>query len=106
MSSSNTTQYPEPPSQEERRTQEQLAIEAPPSAEAATELRVDGDAVKLHKLGPIVINTDGSISRINNWQEMTGPEQQAASKLVARRNEIRRKALLEREKEQDKEVES
>jgi hypothetical protein len=32
-------------------------------------LQVGGPAVGLDHLGPIVLNTDGSISRISNWQE-------------------------------------
>ena len=36
---------------------------------------VDGSPVKLDRLGPIVVNKGGSLSRITNWQEMSEGEQ-------------------------------
>eukprot|EP01045_Picozoa_sp_COSAG04_P008118 COSAG04_NODE_442_length_14382_cov_72.823566_13_plen_315_part_00 len=50
---------------------------------------VDGTPVKLDRLGPIVVQKDGSLKRITNWQEMTEPEQQRTLKVVARRNKMR-----------------
>ncbi|KAH8595989.1 hypothetical protein B0O99DRAFT_622003 [Bisporella sp. PMI_857] len=74
-----------------------LAIEAPPPAsEQTNEIKVDGDAVKLDVLGPMVINTDGTISRVNNWHQMTEHEQASTRRLLVKRNEARRKALLEK----------
>ncbi|KAL1637328.1 hypothetical protein SLS58_009337 [Diplodia intermedia] len=39
------------------------------SAEALT-LQLGADGVKLDALGPMVVNTDGSLSRIANWERM------------------------------------
>lgn len=50
---------------------------------------VDGNPVKLDRLGPIVVNKDGSLSRITNWGEMSEVEQQRTLKVVARRNKMR-----------------
>ena len=50
---------------------------------------VDGNPVKLDRLGPIVVNKDGSLSRITNWLEMSEGEQQRTLKVVARRNKMR-----------------
>ena len=44
---------------------------------------VDGTPVKLDRLGPIVVQKHGSLKRITNWAEMTGPEQQRTLKVVA-----------------------
>ena len=47
--------------------------------------------IQLDGLGAIIINSDGTMSRISNWQELTPPEQVKALKLISRRNEKRRK---------------
>ena len=43
----------------------------------------------MDKLGPLVINTDGSIARINNWHEMTAQEQQNTLRVLGKRNKMR-----------------
>ena len=67
--------------------------EANAAAEVAAQTATT-DSVALSQLGPIVIEPDGRTSRIANWATMTTREQQTAMKLVARRNEKRRKKLL------------
>ena len=52
-------------------------------------LVVGGDPVQLDSLGPIVVNTDGSLSRITNWAEMTEAEQKKTLRVVAKRNKAR-----------------
>lgn len=49
----------------------------------------------LAMLGPIVLNADGTMSRISNWKDMTPREQESAKRLVTRRNETRRQVLIE-----------
>jgi hypothetical protein len=56
---------------------------------------VDGNPVKLDRLGPIVVNKDGSLSRITNWVEMSEGEQQRTLKVVARRNKMRMGTLAQ-----------
>lgn len=59
----------------------------PPSEDAAvTMLTVGGAPVKLDGLGPIIINSDGSTSRIANWAEMTPEEQERTQRIIAKRN--------------------
>ena len=49
-----------------------LELAAPGDGSAARALTVDGGKVTLDHLGPIVLNADGSLSRITNWDGMTG----------------------------------
>lgn len=74
---------------------EQLAIEEGSSSSATNHLRVGGEAVKLESLGPVVINANGTLSRLNNWHEMTEPEKCATKRMIAKRNEVRRQTLAE-----------
>lgn len=45
-----------------------------------------GQAVLLERLGPVVVNTDGTLSRIANWDKMTDGEKETAKRLLAKRN--------------------
>ena len=84
-------------STETKSPQAPLAIEGPSTdSDRTTKITVDGEAVKLDAMGPMVINADGTISRINNWHEMTEHEQATTTRLLIKRNEARRKALLEK----------
>ena len=56
-------------------------------------LVVDGAPVALDHLGPIVLNLDGTVSRITNWDEMTEEEQKRTLRVVAKRNKARRAQL-------------
>lgn len=67
-----------------------LAIEQGSSSHTVT---VGGDAVKLDQLGPIVLNKDGTMSRVNNWAEMTEPEKCATKRMIAKRNLLRKEEL-------------
>ncbi|WVQ97504.1 hypothetical protein IAU59_004618 [Kwoniella sp. CBS 9459] len=97
-------------------TQEQhhqpLAIEAPPAGTEAqaesgevkqgadddgevTTLDLgEGNVVKLDKLGPMIINSDGTLSRIQNWQDLHPIEQERTVRLlVKKRNVVRLQKL-------------
>eukprot|EP00240_Pyramimonas_obovata_P012290 CAMPEP_0118951446 /NCGR_PEP_ID=MMETSP1169-20130426/53146_1 /TAXON_ID=36882 /ORGANISM="Pyramimonas obovata, Strain CCMP722" /LENGTH=110 /DNA_ID=CAMNT_0006898505 /DNA_START=292 /DNA_END=624 /DNA_ORIENTATION=- len=77
-------------------------VVALPDADTATKDRdnkntvitVGGESIQMDILGPIVLNTDGTMSRINNWHEMTEREQQNTLRLISKRNKQRREALL------------
>ena len=56
-------------------------------------LVVGGNPVKVDRLGPIVVNKDGSLSRITNWLEMSKGEQQKTLLVVAKRNKKRMRQL-------------
>lgn len=77
--------------------QELLAIEEPPAdSDGTTQITVGGEGVTLDVMGPMVLNADGTISRVTNWQEMTEYEQATTKRVLVKRNAERRKALLER----------
>lgn len=43
--------------------------------------------------GPFVINTDGTLSRIKNWDEMAPIERDRAKRIIAMRNKQRMEAI-------------
>jgi hypothetical protein len=51
-------------------------------------------SAKLDELGPIILNTDGTMGRISNWAQFTETERAQALRLVAARNKKRKEALL------------
>ncbi|KAI9593680.1 hypothetical protein BDF19DRAFT_447532 [Syncephalis fuscata] len=69
-------------------TEELLGL---PSASASNESI--NTTARLEALGPVVVNEDGSISRINNWKEMTENERKILERVLLKRN-AQRLALL------------
>ena len=63
-------------------------------------VEMGGQTLTLDELGPIVIQEDGRLGRLSNWQEMTEGEQQMTLKFVAKRNAQRRGALLQRQQQE------
>ncbi len=64
-----------------------LALPAPEDASTSIELDVStGQPVTLDHLGPVVVNTDGTLSRITNWAELSEQEQTASKRRIAKRN--------------------
>ena len=66
------------------------------SLSALTGEDTEEDIFKLKDLGPIIINSDGSMSRIPNWSAMDDNEKTTAQRLIAKRNERRKKELAEK----------
>jgi hypothetical protein len=66
-----------------------LALPSSTSSVGVSTLILGGSPLKLDALGPMVVNTDGSLSRIGNWSEMTELEQQKTLRLIAKRNKKR-----------------
>ncbi|OWZ41849.1 hypothetical protein C356_03738 [Cryptococcus neoformans c45] len=59
----------------------------------------EGNVIKLDKLGPMIINNDGTLSRIQNWQDLHPIEQERTVRLlVKKRNLVRLKNLSDVEK--------
>ena len=54
-----------------------------------------GETLRLEDMGPIIINTDGTTRRIDNWKEMTKHEQEVTWRRIKKRNEERRNKLLD-----------
>jgi hypothetical protein len=50
-------------------------------------------SVSLDSLGPVVVNEDGTISRITNWHEMTDIEKNNILRILPKRNEKRLEKL-------------
>ncbi|KAJ4254845.1 hypothetical protein NW762_009643 [Fusarium torreyae] len=65
-----------------------------------TALRV-GESVRLDALGPLIVNTDGTMGRVGNWTGMTENEKQQTLKLLARRNKQRLEALRAKNAEEE-----
>ena len=55
----------------------------------ATQLNVNGEGVKLDHLGPLVVNKDGTLSRIANWDKMAEIEKQNTLRILGKRNQLR-----------------
>jgi len=52
-----------------------------------------GQPVTLDALGPVVVNSDGSLSRISNWDRMEESEKAVATRRIAKRNVERLRAF-------------
>ncbi|KIW94365.1 uncharacterized protein Z519_04341 [Cladophialophora bantiana CBS 173.52] len=74
-----------------------LALPAPQDvASSATE---PSQTFKLDALGPVVINSDGTLSRIDNWAQMTKTERERTLRILGKRNKLRRGNILASESE-------
>lgn len=62
----------------------------------------NGDtSVKLGHLGPLVVNQDGTLSRISNWGQMTEQEKKNTLRVLGKRNKLRTDALKAQAGSQD-----
>ena len=64
-----------------------------------------GETISFAELGPIILNTDGTTRRIDNWKTLTKQEQETTWRRIQKRNAERRQQLL-LEQEQQKEAEN
>ncbi|KAE8556406.1 hypothetical protein TMatcc_003769 [Talaromyces marneffei ATCC 18224] len=68
-----------------------------PSTSDSTNQKLDvngqGTTVSLDHLGPIVVNQDGTMSRISNWDKMTEIEKKNTLRIIGKRNKQRLEAL-------------
>lgn len=65
---------------------ERLSLPAPPTNGEKTMLEVNGDSISLDHLGPMVVNSDGTLSRINNWEGLSQIEKDKTLRLIVKRN--------------------
>lgn len=86
-------------------TEEVLALPEPTSIGTSDQLELNGPALKLDKLGPIIVNSDGTTQRINNWQELSKQEQDSAWRIIAKRNKERVEYLKNQQKLQEQKLE-
>lgn len=61
----------------------------------SNKLETNGNHIKFDNLGPVIVNKDGTLSRIINWNEMTESERTATSKRITSRNQERKKKLAD-----------
>ncbi|KAF7115230.1 hypothetical protein CNMCM5793_001657 [Aspergillus hiratsukae] len=111
---SNESQSQHHRPQEEAQEQEQeeqnkpiLALPEAPSAESgATQIDMSsgGSTVKLDALGPLVVNQDGTLSRIANWEQMTEIERRNTLRVLGKRNKLRLDTLKGARAESEKET--
>ncbi|KAJ5683233.1 hypothetical protein N7462_006398 [Penicillium macrosclerotiorum] len=99
----------EPQTQEENQNQSPQERLSLPSADSssdgeAKQIRLDLGAeggVTLDHLGPMVVNVDGSLSRIGNWEQMAEIERKNTLRILGKRNKQRLEALRAAEAEKD-----
>ncbi|KAM0275142.1 hypothetical protein ACHAQH_007516 [Verticillium albo-atrum] len=63
------------------------------TADGSTNITL-GSTVSMDALGPVVVNVNGTLSRINNWAEMNEIEKENTMRVLGKRNRQRREALL------------
>ena len=68
--------------------QEVLAL--PAATGEPTKVTVNGGSVSLEdEMGPLVVNENGSLSRIANWPEMSAIERERTVRILGKRNKLR-----------------
>lgn len=101
---SKAQQEPPPQQQQQREEGQQasssgqpLALPEAGAADSQTpKLDVSGggdSTVTLDHLGPMVVNQDGSLSRITNWGQMTEIEKKNTLRVLGKRNKLRLDAV-------------
>ena len=74
-----------------------LALPAPEDVNSLITLDVStGQAVTLDHLGPVVVNSDGTLARITNWNQMSEQERNVTKRRIAKRNIERLQAFRDR----------
>lgn len=98
MASSATTNPSTEPQEQNNESNESKSppLALPPTSDS-TDQKLDingqGTTVSLDHLGPIVVNQDGTMSRISNWDKMTEIEKQNTMRIIGKRNKQRLEAL-------------
>lgn len=54
-----------------------------------TQIQMDGEAVALDYLGPMIVNKDGTLRRISNWNTLSKAERDNTLRIVTKRNRER-----------------
>jgi hypothetical protein len=70
-----------------------LALPEAPSNATQLDMSNGGTTVSLDHLGPMVVNVDGSLARISNWDKMAEIEKKATLRIIGKRNKERLAAL-------------
>jgi hypothetical protein len=88
-----------PPLEDPSPTDSPLSLPEPTSDTTTTTIDMSngGSTVKLDHMGPLVVNKDGTLSRITNWTAMSEIERQNTLRILGKRNQARREALKGKE---------
>ncbi|KAI8938571.1 hypothetical protein NX059_004450 [Plenodomus lindquistii] len=72
-----------------------LPLPEPSNSDDTTKIDMStgGSTVKLDHMGPLVVNKDGTLSRIANWDSMAEIERQNTLRILGKRNMLRREGL-------------
>lgn len=70
-----------------------LALPASSSDTTKLDMSNGNTTVSLDHLGPMVVNVDGTMSRISNWDKMAEIEKKATIRIIGKRNKARLEAL-------------
>lgn len=71
--------------------------EAPHDSATQLDMSNGSTTVKLDHLGPIVVNVDGTMSRISNWDNMADIEKKNTLRIISKRNQERLEVLRAKE---------
>ncbi|KAI1118055.1 hypothetical protein F5Y14DRAFT_296326 [Nemania sp. NC0429] len=78
------------------------ALPALPAADGPSQtLEVGGAALRLDHLGPLVVNVDGTLSRVANWDKMADIERENTLRILGKRNQTRLAKLRAAKSEAD-----
>jgi hypothetical protein len=94
-----TTLGPQDPGTSSTLASKPLPLPAPHDNSTPTQLDVSGDGttVKLDYLGPVVVNQDGSLGRISNWDQMSDIERKNTVRVLGKRHAARLATLRSQE---------
>ncbi|KAG6160574.1 hypothetical protein E4U24_003056 [Claviceps purpurea] len=77
-------------------------LPSPSDGETTTlDVSGEGSTVKLDHLGPLVVNTDGTMCRIGNWAQMSSIEKENTLRILGKRNKQRLEVLKKKKAEED-----
>jgi hypothetical protein len=65
-----------------------------------------GETIRLEEMGPMILNTDGSVRRIDNWDSLSEHEKEVSWRRISKRNEERRQKLLQKQQDEENKAEN
>ena len=86
--------------QEHAETGKAIPLLPPPDPDSNLPSIKLGETKSFEEMGPVIINSDGTTRRIDNWDTLTEKEREVAWRRISKRNEERRKLLLEQQQQQ------
>jgi hypothetical protein len=64
-----------------------------------------GETIRFEEWGPVILNKDGTMRRIANWENLSPQEQAVTWRRISKRNEERRVVLLEAQTQEAQQTE-